>query len=122
MTATAVSRSGTPTCTWQPQMSCCSASPAHRSTIASYRGAGVMSCCCQLSNGWVEAARMRTPARAAAPAASARVVTSSARSPARLVQMPVTASSCVVVISACRWRPASRRSTASASAGLRVSR
>ena len=36
--------------------------------------------------------------------------------------MPVTASSCVVVISACRWRPDSRASTALASAGLRVSR
>ncbi len=34
MTATAVSTSGTPTCTWQPQMSCRSASPAQRSFIA----------------------------------------------------------------------------------------
>jgi hypothetical protein len=83
-------------------MSCWSASPAHRSTIARYRGAGVMSWSCQLSNGCVEAARIRTPARAAAPAASARVVTSSARSPARSVQMPVADSSWVVVISACR--------------------
>jgi hypothetical protein len=103
-------------------MSCWTASPAHRSTIASYRGAGVMSCWCQLSNGWVEAARIRTPARAAAPAASARVVTSSARSSDRVVQTSVADSSCVVVISACRCRPASCRSTAMARAGLRVSR
>ena len=65
---------------------------------------------------------MRTPARAAAPAASARVVTSSARTRDRLVQTPVADSSWVVVISACRCGPDSWRMTAWASAGLRVSR
>ena len=70
MTPMAVSRSGTPTWTWQPQMSCWLARPAHRSIIASYRGAEVIACCCQPPKGCVDAGRTATPASAAAAAAS----------------------------------------------------
>ena len=78
-------------------------------------------CGCHVPNGWVDAARIATPADVAAAPASIRAAVISSRTSASVRQIPVAVSICVVVISAWMRTPNSRRMAASASAGLQAS-